>query len=91
MDKIPIELSMRLQSRLKAAAKEEGTSLEGLISRACECYLRPEPKKAAPLPPTWSPPEAADMGRLLAPESEWRKLANEALDEEERQRCENLS
>lgn len=76
MIRTQIQLPDRLHRRLKAVAECEETSLADVIRRAGECFLAVHPEMGG-APQTWSPPKAADMGRLLAPESNWRELANE--------------
>lgn len=76
MVRTQIQLPDRLHRRLKAVAEREETSLADVIRRAGECFLAVHPAMGE-APAAWSPPKAADMGQLLAPESTWRELANE--------------
>lgn len=81
MTRTQVQLPDRLHRRLKAVAEHEETSLAEVIRRAGECFLAVHPElDEAPL--AWSLPTAADMGRLLAPESHWRVLANEPPEAE---------
>jgi predicted transcriptional regulator len=85
MVRTQIQLPDRLHRRLKAVAEREETSLADVIRRAGECYLAVHPETGE-TQQGWSPPEAVDMGRLLAPESSWRELANELTESELRAR-----
>ena len=81
MVRTQIQLPDRLHRRLKAIAEYEETSMAEIIRRAGECFLAVHPEMGA-APQAWLPPQAADMGRLLAPESRWRELANEPASTE---------
>ena len=85
MVRTQIQLPDRLHRRLKAVAERDETSLADVIRRAGEYFLAVHPELGG-APRAWSPPEAVDMGRLLAPESHWRELANEPTEPELRAR-----
>lgn len=76
MVRTQIQLPDRLHSRLKQFAAQEETSLAEIVRRAGEYFLAVYPAVAEAEEP-WSLPVARDLGRVLAPESDWRVLANE--------------
>jgi hypothetical protein len=91
MARIHSEVPDDLQSRLKEAAKQAKLPLREVIRRAGVQFLatlEPEPETEEAPPQVWSLPEGVDMGKLLARESEWRKLANKMNEAKEREQRE---
>jgi len=76
MIRTQIQLPDVLHRRLKHLAACEETSLAEIMRRAAEYVLALHPELDDALDP-WEPPPPVDMGMILAPESEWRALANE--------------
>lgn len=76
MVRTQIQLSTRMYEGVKQIAREEESSLTEVIRRAVGDLLRSHPEVGR-YPAQWTPPVMRDPGRILAPESEWRALANE--------------
>jgi hypothetical protein len=81
MIRTQIQLPDSLYSRLKDLAAKEEMSLAEVMRRAGEYFLALYPE-VGHLVARWEPPQPVDMGMIMAPESEWRTLANEPTDEE---------
>ena len=78
MKRTQVQFSDSLYLRLKRLARQQETTLASIVRQASVQYLETHPA-ADTSEKHWSPPEPVDMGLILAPESEWRTLANEAL------------
>jgi len=81
MIRTQIQLPDNLYNRLKDLAAREEMSLAEVMRRAGEYFLALHPE-AGRSPGRWEPPQPVDLGMIIAPESEWRTLANEPTDEE---------
>jgi len=80
MIRTQIQLPDQLYASLKAMARTEEVSLADIIRRAGEYLLAVRPATAT-APEKWRVP-VADVGAVLAPESQWRELANERPPED---------
>jgi predicted transcriptional regulator len=78
MKRTQIQLPDELYRRLKRLADQLETSFSDVVRQASQQYVQMHPEVDRSQA-RWSPPEPKDMGRILAPESEWRLLANEGF------------
>lgn len=76
MIRTQIQLPDRLHRALKAIAVREETSLAEIMRRAGEYFLVVHPRPLDQME-AWEPPGPQDLGEIVAPESEWRLMANE--------------
>lgn len=76
MIRTQIQLPDDLYRDAKRLAEEHEITLAEVVRRGLEHMIRIYPPRHAG-PSGWRPPEPRRLGRFLAPEEQWRDLANE--------------